>query len=629
MPPPVTDTQLANRLNPTPVSVAMPGDGQVFRGVGGNIYKASGSTFSQLSAPNMATANTDLYAADGSIIKAGTNFDTSTIQNTAFPNVNRNFNGKLYQSLPLSAAYDAQYGAGAFEKLPQYIEGDLTSIGKFTNSGSNTDISHFNPASTNSATTTATANNTPNSLAPSVNPGVDPAKVGPAANGGIQPVANNGGAPAATGSEIPTHLPGGTATTLYDYFASKGQTLPSVSDRSSTFQQLGLGSAADYKGTAQQNEDMLSALQRKDYATTTIGSPTSSASAGMNSTPAGTSLSTALAGGDAATAIANYKTFLSTQLGVASANVTSSENALNSFFSTEKDPTSILNDAIDSAGVTESRGILATLDKTIADQSATLAKLPDDIRTTLADVGVSQAQLERLVTAETKAPDAALKSLMTERNALSSEIDKATTFAEKFANTKIAGQAAKLAALEWQVTSAKGDYNTLSTDAKAVITQAVSDKKSIMTTALTAAKNGASADVVDAILAAGSGAEALQIAGPTMVTPKKTAASGTAAGAPVTSGSIVMSQGDITAGQNALKASASQGAEADNKYADPGLYLNMYKHWIGAGGKEADFFKNYPYTTYVNPSNTWLTQSMSDFNKQSSGSSGGGGAQTP
>ncbi len=48
-----------------------------------------------------------------------------------------------------------------------------------------------------------------------------------------------------------------------------------------------------------------------------------------------------------------------------------------------------------------------------------------------------------------------------------------------------------------------------------------------------------------------------------------------------------------------------------------------------AGGKAVDFFKAYPYQTYINPSNTWLSQSISDFNATGSSSGGGGGAQTP
>jgi len=104
-----------------------------------------------------------------------------------------------------------------------------------------------------------------------------------------------------------------------------------------------------------------------------------------------------------------------------------------------------------------------------------------------------------------------------------------------------------------------------------------------------------------------------------------TTASAGATGGVVQSGKLVASQSDIDQGAQALKQSASQGAEADGKYADPTLYLQMYEHWVNSGGKGADFLKYYPFSTYINPANTWLSQSISDFNNQGSSD----GAQTP
>lgn len=90
------------------------------------------------------------------------------------------------------------------------------------------------------------------------------------------------------------------------------------------------------------------------------------------------------------------------------------------------------------------------------------------------------------------------------------------------------------------------------------------------------------------------------------------------------SGSIVMTQADIDQGAQALMASASttpvslydqaKGIKTDGKYANPDLYLQMYKHWITSGGKETDFFKFYPFATYIDPANTWVAGAISDFN---------------
>lgn len=48
--------------------------------------------------------------------------------------------------------------------------------------------------------------------------------------------------------------------TLYDYYTSKGSALPSIDDRRKTYEQYGLGSAASYAGTAQQNTSLLQKL---------------------------------------------------------------------------------------------------------------------------------------------------------------------------------------------------------------------------------------------------------------------------------------------------------------------------------------------------------------------------------
>jgi len=53
------------------------------------------------------------------------------------------------------------------------------------------------------------------------------------------------------------------ATTLFDYYKAHGQALPSVEERSKTYAELGLGQAAYYTGTAEQNTKLLAALQGK------------------------------------------------------------------------------------------------------------------------------------------------------------------------------------------------------------------------------------------------------------------------------------------------------------------------------------------------------------------------------
>lgn len=51
------------------------------------------------------------------------------------------------------------------------------------------------------------------------------------------------------------------ATTLFDYYKAQGQSLPSVQERSVLYEQLGLGQATYYTGTAEQNIKLLAAVQ--------------------------------------------------------------------------------------------------------------------------------------------------------------------------------------------------------------------------------------------------------------------------------------------------------------------------------------------------------------------------------
>jgi hypothetical protein len=52
-----------------------------------------------------------------------------------------------------------------------------------------------------------------------------------------------------------------SASTLYEFYNSKGEALPSLSARGALYQQLGLGQSAFYTGTAEQNMKLLKALQ--------------------------------------------------------------------------------------------------------------------------------------------------------------------------------------------------------------------------------------------------------------------------------------------------------------------------------------------------------------------------------
>jgi len=59
----------------------------------------------------------------------------------------------------------------------------------------------------------------------------------------------------------PTGKPGASATTLYEWYQAQGESLPSLASRATIYEELGLGVASFYTGTAEQNTKLLAALK--------------------------------------------------------------------------------------------------------------------------------------------------------------------------------------------------------------------------------------------------------------------------------------------------------------------------------------------------------------------------------
>lgn len=82
------------------------------------------------------------------------------------------------------------------------------------------------------------------------------------------------------------------------------------------------------------------------------------------------------------------------------------------------------------------------------------------------------------------------------------------------------------------------------------------------------------------------------------------------------SGGLTYAGSDITDGVTKLTASKNSGSEADGKYADPNVYLQMAQAWSKGGGSVKDFIKNYPISTWINPANTNVTPAINALIKQ-------------
>lgn len=82
------------------------------------------------------------------------------------------------------------------------------------------------------------------------------------------------------------------------------------------------------------------------------------------------------------------------------------------------------------------------------------------------------------------------------------------------------------------------------------------------------------------------------------------------------SGTLAYTNGDLQTGNSKLQDSATNGPQADGKYANPDLYLEMANKWTASGGSIKDFLKNYPVSSWINPANTTVGPAIDALVKQ-------------
>lgn len=590
MPTQPTQEQLDARMNPTPFNVTLPGTG-FFRGVGDY-----GSTLYRELGGGKAEAF-DLAGLGKSAILRDAGIANEQAAPSGFFNGMNNGTFASRGVQELKSKYGIDYNSLSQINIGDYMQAMNKTYGMSlptTGFGfSQGDINTLQGVQ--QKTSGATSTQAMNTEKPTIASAADIAQQQKDPNWVT-------GAPPITGSPYQSsgvldnkNVPGGTATNLKDYYEAIGKTLPPVAERGLDFEKLGLGAAATYKGSLAQNEALLEALHRKDYSATTFGAGTGKEAAATNSTPAGMSLAAALGGKTASETLSNYSTYLANALGKAEKDLSGAETSVQNFFTTRKTSEQILQEELDRRGITQSQSLLSDLDKQITKQQDLLEALPENIRNSLADVGVSQAQLERLTLKEAQKPDQMLKSLLEKRNALASDINEAVQWAGKFADTRIADQAAKLAAMQWEVNNDKDKYGDLKDDARTVLNNAIDEKKSIFEIAKTAAEHGATTKQIDAILASSTKEGAVTVAGRLLVAPKTTSA---------TSQITTEIKDAGTALELGLADKGYNGRGADG-FVDPNLYVSLYNQALQLYGATAaaQFLDKYPPAKNINPAN--------------------------
>ena len=193
--------------------------------------------------------------------------------------------------------------------------------------------------------------------------------------------------------------------------------------------------------------------------------------------------------------------------------IETTQKQIQDFFLQKKTGTAILEEEMKRFGVEETMSLRKELSKTILEQTQRLRKMPEDIRNTLADVGVSQTQLDRIVTAQTQKPAEILRDLLEQRGALTEDINESMAFVKLFAETRMEDEAAQLEAFKWDLEFKQGKLKDLEDDKKTILNMAIDDRKTLMGYVLEAMQNVAPKDVIDKALQSGDSATALSILG--------------------------------------------------------------------------------------------------------------------
>ena len=196
--------------------------------------------------------------------------------------------------------------------------------------------------------------------------------------------------------------------------------------------------------------------------------------------------------------------------------------------------TQILSDLFTKFGVTEEQGLVKQYNQLILDQQNLLRKIPESIKLTLQDVGISEAQYNRLVLKETQKPLEVLRSLMEQKGIAQENINQSLRFVGLFSDAMLQDRAAKLEFAKYEIETNKDLLRDLRATELAIfrekaetereltrenradqrkllelaINEQKDDLKRIQNAADLALKNGADKDAYNYIISAQTGDEA-------------------------------------------------------------------------------------------------------------------------
>lgn len=139
--------------------------------------------------------------------------------------------------------------------------------------------------------------------------------------------------------------------------------------------------------------------------------------------------------------------------------------------------TEILQGLFTKFGVAENQSILKEYNQQILSQQKLLREIPDNIKTTLQDVGISEAQYNRIVLKETQEPLETLRGLMEQKGAAEEAINNSLRFIGLFSDAALKDQATKLELAKFEISTNKDLLSELNATQRKFVDAALDERK--------------------------------------------------------------------------------------------------------------------------------------------------------
>ena len=291
------------------------------------------------------------------------------------------------------------------------------------------------------------------------------------------------------------------ANTLLEYYKLKGQKLPGITDRSKTFEDLGLGSASAYKGEYQQNVDLLERLKTGSKPQTT---PIQAQTASLQpQKPPVASLATRVEAGPTQPPISPPAPTLPPKMTISGQEVPTSTGLFQQY-QTDIDKrlqeldererkvlearkalpskADLLGTAREERGLPEDIKRAQSLDERLSTLEGSLFESERDIRERIKQSGgiVTESQVQRLAASETRPLLEEYNRLSSERQRLGQSVSSKEGLAREFAGTRFDDLSRALGVAETELEFGRKRYEIYGDIAKDLLNASQKDISQII-----------------------------------------------------------------------------------------------------------------------------------------------------